>query len=71
MLGFLSIIVVLVVLLFTLHFICATLENASDTIISALRGEKRVFAATTVLLRRNRRSIVVTRPAFAPLRAAA
>lgn len=71
MLGFLSFFVVLAVLSLTLWVIGATLENASDTIVSAIRGENRGIAVTAVVHRRNQHRVVVTRPPFAPLRAAA
>ena len=71
MLGFLSFVIVVAVLASTLRLIFSTLDESSNAIGAALRGEPSRPPMLVPARRAAGRQIVVTRPAFALLRAAA
>ena len=71
MLGLISFLVVLGVLSAALQLIFTTLENASDAIMTAIRGEARTPIGFVKPRSYRTRKFVVTRPAFAPMRVAA
>lgn len=71
MVGFISFLVVFAILLTALRLVVVTLVGAADAIEAAIRGEAQPPVVPVQTRSRRMREAVITRPAFAPLRAAA